>query len=174
MRTQLLAAELAVVLLAGCGPSMTDLDQLAASGRISERAPVRVHLQADIAAPPSKVWALLINAPAWPSWDSDVSGVSVKQPLASGTRFDWKAGNSTIHSEVRFFEPGQRIIWTGKILTAKAIHAWALMPAPGGHTLVVTDESMDGPLMATLFPAEKLAAADSSWLTALKKAAEKP
>jgi uncharacterized protein YndB with AHSA1/START domain len=158
----------------GCGPSRADLDHFAAAGRIDEHAPVKVHLEADIAAPPQKVWALLVNAPAWPEWEPDIAGVSVSQPLASGTRFDWKAGSNTIHSEVKFYEPGQRIIWTGKVLTAKAIHGWALAPAPGGHTHVVTDESMDGPLMATLFPAEKLSKADASWLAALKRAAEKP
>ena len=173
-RVLLTAAEFGLFLLTGCGPSMTDLEQLAASGRIDEHAPDRVHLEADIAAPPAKVWALLANAPAWPSWEPDISGVSVNQPLASGTRFDWKAGSSTLHSEVRFFEPGQRIIWTGKVLTAKAIHGWTLTPAPGGHTRVVTEESMDGLLMATLLPSEKLSAADASWLAALKKAAEKP
>ena len=163
-----------VVLLVGCGPSMTKLDQLAAAGRIDDGAPVKVHLEADIAAPPAKVWGLLVNAPAWPSWETDIGAVSVRRPLANGTRFDWKAGSNTIHSEVRFFEPGQHIIWTGKVLTAKAIHGWALVPAAGGHTHVVTDESMDGPLMATVFPAQKLSAADASWLAALKRAAEKP
>ena len=153
---------------------MANLDQIAGSGRIDEQAPVRIHLEADIAAPPAKVWALLVNAPAWPRWDADIAGVSVTEPLASGTRFDWKAGSRTIHSEVRFFEPERHILWTGKVLTVKAIHGWSIEPAPGGYTHVVTEESMDGPLMATVFPAEKLSAADASWLAALKQAAEKP
>jgi uncharacterized protein YndB with AHSA1/START domain len=163
-----------VALLTGCGPSRADLDQLAGAGRIDDHAPVKVHLEQDIAAPPEKVWSLLINAPGWPQWEPDISGVSVHQPLAPGTRFDWKAGSNTIHSQVRFFEPQRHIIWTGQVFTAKAIHGWTLVPAPGGHTRVLVDESMDGPLMATLFPAPKLSAADDSWLAALKHAAEKP
>ena len=57
-------------------------------------------------------------------------------------------------------------------MTAKAVHVWQLKPLPGNRTLVIVDESMDGPWMAKMYPSEKLAASDDDWLRALKQAAE--
>ena len=158
--------------LAGCGPSMQTLDTLASSGRIDPVAPVHAEVHIDIAASPAKVWALLVNAPAWPKWDNDITRISMSQLLAPGQHFTWSAGSSTVHSQVQLFRPQQRLSWTGTAYTAKAIHVWTLTPEPNGSTRVSIDESMDGPLMAALFSSQKLAEADSAWLAALKKAAE--
>jgi uncharacterized protein YndB with AHSA1/START domain len=140
---------------------------------------VIAHVQIEIDAQPSRVWALLVNAPAWPQWDPDISKVSVTQPpgttlLGPGTRFTWGEGSNTVHSQVQLFEPERRLCWTGTAFTAKAIHEWDLTPAPGGHTLVAINESMDGPLMARLFSSQKLAESGAAWLSSLKKAAEQP
>ena len=163
----------ASAMLAGCSPSMQQLDRLASTGAIDKNAPVLAHVQIEIDAPPAKVWALLVNAPAWPTWNEDIAKVSVTQPLAPGTRFSWGAGSSEVHSEVQLFEPEHRLGWTGTAYTAKAVHQWELSPASGSHTLVKVDESMDGPLMAMLFSSQKLMEADRSWLASLKAAAEK-
>jgi uncharacterized protein YndB with AHSA1/START domain len=162
-----------VLALAGCGPSLGRLDEMARSGEIDSGAPVVAHVEMEIAAPPAKVWALLIDAGRWPMWDQDIARVSVTGPLALGTRFTWGEGSNTVHSEVQLFEPGRRLAWTRTAFTAKAIHAWVLRPSAGGGTVVTVDESMDGPLMAQMFSSEKLAASDRDWLGYLKKAAER-
>ncbi len=158
----------------GCGPSLATLNQTASTGAINERAPVVAHAQIEIAVSPAKVWALLVNAPAWPQWNEAISQASATQPLGPGTRFTWSQGTSTIHSQVQLFEPERRLVWTGTAFTAKAIHAWELTQLPGGHTRVAISESMDGPLMAQLFSSQKLAESSNAWLAALKQAAEQP
>jgi hypothetical protein len=58
---------LGTITVGGCGASLATLNRLAADGSIHEDAPVTTHLQIHIAAPPAKVWALLIDAPSWPN-----------------------------------------------------------------------------------------------------------
>jgi uncharacterized protein YndB with AHSA1/START domain len=163
---------LALPPLTGCGISLSGLNQLAAAGSIDEHAPVTAHVQIQIAAPPEKVWQLLADAPSWPTWQKDIGSVSSNGPLASGARFVWKIGNTTIHSQVQLFDPPQVLAWTGTAQTAKAVHVWELHPLPGDQTLVIVKESLDGPFVAKLFPSSHLADADTKWLAALKKTAE--
>ncbi len=166
------AATLIASALTGCGPSLSKLNHIASSGAIQQNAPVLAHVQIDINAPRAKVWALLVNAPAWPMWNKDITKVSATQPLAPGMRFIWGEGSSTVHSQVQLFEPEKRLGWTGTALTARAVHQWTLTPEAGGQTLVTMDESMDGPLMARLFSSQKLAESGNAWLASLKKVAE--
>lgn len=133
---------------------------------------MKAHVQIEIAAPPAGVWALLVDASSWPTWQKNINRVTATGPLARGSRFTWQTGGTTIHSQVQLFEPGQRLAWTGTAMTAKAVHVWQLKPLPGNRTLVIVDESMDGPWMAKMYPSEKLAASDDDWLRALKQAAE--
>jgi uncharacterized protein YndB with AHSA1/START domain len=161
-----------VLTIVGCGDSLTTLNRLSAVGSIHEDAPVTTHLQIKIAAPPEKVWALLIGAPSWPTWAKQIDSVTVEGPLENGTRFSWKTGGTDIHSQVQLFQPERRLSWTGTALTAKAVHVWELQPQPGNQTLLLMKESMDGPLMAKLYPSEKLTEAGNQWLLALKRAAE--
>lgn len=163
---------LGALIISGCGDSLRMLNKLAASGSIHQDAPVTAHLHIEIAAPPSCVWALLIDAPSWPAWAHQIESVSSSGPLTYGKSFTWKSGGTTIHSQVQLFEPERRLSWTGTALTAKAIHVWQLAPGPDGGTTVTVNESMDGPLMKALYPSEKLSEADMDWLSALKKAAE--
>jgi uncharacterized protein YndB with AHSA1/START domain len=129
-------------------------------------------LQIQIAAPPAVVWALLIDAPCWPKWQKEIEGVTATGPIRGGTTFTWKTGGTSIRSQVQLFEPERRLSWTGTSFTAKAIHVWELKPEPGNQTLLTVKESMDGPWMAKIYPSKKLAEADTSWLMALKRAAE--
>lgn len=158
--------------VSGCGDSMADLNRLAAVGSVHGDAPVKAQLQIEIAASPATVWAVLADASSWPSWQKNIESVALVGPLAKGTRFRWKTGGTSIDSQVQLFEPGRRLSWTGKAMTAKAIHVWELQPEDANRTLVTMKESMDGPLMAKLYPSAKLAEVDTEWLAALKQAAE--
>jgi uncharacterized protein YndB with AHSA1/START domain len=155
-----------------CGDSLDSLNKLAAAGSIQDAAPVKAEAEIQIAAPPSRVWDLLVGAHSWPQWNKQIESVSAPDSLGAGVRFTWKTGGSTIHSQVQLFDPESRLGWTGTALTAKAVHIWELKPLSGNATLVKVRESMDGPFMAKLYPSEKLAEADRAWLAALKRAAE--
>ena len=175
MRKTLGFASLLVGMLTvdGCGDSLAVLNWLAAVGSIHEDAPVTTHLQIQIAAPPAKVWALLIEAASWPKWQKQIESVTAAGRIGSGIRFSWRTGGTDIHSQVQLFEPERRVSWTGTAMTAKAIHVWELKPEAGNKTLVTMKESMDGPLMAKLYSSQKLGEAGSEWLLALKRTAER-
>ncbi len=170
---EIAAASLVLLGLAGCGPTLWTLNALANAGAIDETAPVIAHAQAEIAVSPARVWALLVDAHAWPSWQTDISTVSTGGPLAPGQRFTWSEGGTTVHSQVQLLEPDRRLGWTGTAYTAKAIHLWRLTPEPNGHTLVAIEESMDGPLMATFVSSQQLTNVADTWLKDLKRAAER-
>ena len=59
--------------VAGCGGSLDELNRLAATGSIHEAAPVKAHVQIEIAAPPAGVWALLVDASSWPTWQKNIN-----------------------------------------------------------------------------------------------------
>jgi uncharacterized protein YndB with AHSA1/START domain len=163
-----------VLALSGCSSHTSrQLQALSAAGAIQQDAPVKATVAMQIAAPPAKVWALLIDASAWPSWYPPIESVKAPGELAMGTRFVWKSGGTTIHSEVHLVEPDRRLSWTGIASPARAIHVWELKATPDGGTLVTVKESMNGPLMKLLYSSDKLAASEMVWLTALKQAAEK-
>ena len=162
-----------VLALGGCAPSDSKLNALSAAGVTQPDAPVKAEVAVQITAPPARVWGLLVKAQEWPRWCPQIESVNTSGPLAVGTRFTWKSGGTRIHSEVHLFEPQHRLSWTGTAFPAHAVHVWDLEPTPGGGTLVTVSESMDGPLMGKLFPSDKLAASERSWLDALKAAAEK-
>ena len=163
---------LAALLVQGCGPRLSLLDELAQSGKINERAPVTAHLEIEINAPPAKVWSLLVDAPSWPKWEKQINAVTSDGPLAGGKKFMWKSGDTEIQSQVQLFEPETWLAWTGSAMSAKAIHVWQLQEVAGDRTRVLMKESMDGPLMSRLLPQDKLSAAGMEWLVALKRAAE--
>jgi hypothetical protein len=159
--------------LEGCGPSMNVSNRLAGCRQIDITAPVQTSVQIEIRQTPDKIWELLVNAPMWPSWQREIESVSPDEPLNITSHFDWKTGGSTIHSQVKLFEAGRRLAWTGTVFTAKAVHVWRLAPEPDGQILVVIIESMDGPLMSTFFSSKELTRADTAWLSNLERAAEK-
>jgi uncharacterized protein YndB with AHSA1/START domain len=163
---------LGMLTIDGCGDSLAALNRLAIVGSIHEDAPVTTHLQIQIAAPPDKVWALLIDAPSWPRWQKLIENVTAAGPLENGMRFSWRTGGTNIRSQVQLFEPERRLSWTGTAMTAKAVHVWELKPESGNQTLLTMKESMDGPLMAKLYSSQKLGEAGNEWLLALKQAAE--
>jgi uncharacterized protein YndB with AHSA1/START domain len=112
------------------------MDALSAAGKTEQNAPVRAEVEIHIAAPPAKVWGLLIDAPAWPTWCPQIQRVETPGELEIGKRFTWKSGGSTIHSEVHLFVPQHRLSWTGTTFPARAVHVWNLEAAADGGTTV--------------------------------------
>lgn len=151
---------------------MPDLNRLASEGQIDSAAPVQVDLQIAISAKPAAVWAILIDAREWPSWNSQIESVEAQSSLRQGIKFSWNTGGTRITSEVQFADANRRLAWTGTAFTAKAIHVWDLTAGPGDQTVVRVRESMDGPFMKQILTSSDLADADRQWLADLKRAVE--
>jgi hypothetical protein len=149
-----------------------DLDQLARSGRIQESAPVKASVEITVNASPEKVWGLLTDVKDWPKWHPDITKAEISGPLQRGTDFTWTSG-ANIQSRIALVQPVEEFAWTGTAYKAKAIHVWKLQRLSGDRTLVRTNESMDGFLLALFYSSKKLQESDQRWLNDLKAAAER-
>jgi uncharacterized protein YndB with AHSA1/START domain len=137
-------------------------------------APAVSRAETIVAAPPERVWELLIDVAAWPSWNPDVKSTSWNGRLEPGTTFRWKAGPGTIVSTFRHVDPPRKVGWTGKTMGIKAVHVHRLEPTESG-TRVVSEESWAG-LPVRLLPgrmAANLQASLEAGLAYLKTAAER-
>jgi uncharacterized protein YndB with AHSA1/START domain len=160
--------------LAGCGPSLPELDRLAAQGRVQPSAAVHAHHEVLVGAPPVAVWAVLTDVHGWPSWHLPVKRADAQGPLASGTTFTWNNNGTDIRSTVAAARPPALLAWTGSASVAKAVHVWRLSPAQGAAaTRVDVEETMDGPLLSWLYPQTKLDADVVRWLADLKAEVER-
>jgi hypothetical protein len=116
---------------------------------VSWDAPAVARSEAEIAADPETVWEVLTDFQRWPSWNPDVSSVTVEGGLGEGTVFRWKAGRATITSTIREVDRPRLIGWSGRTSGIDAIHVWRL-EAHNGGTLVRTEESWQGLLVRLL------------------------
>jgi hypothetical protein len=116
---------------------------------IENAAPAIARGEIDVAASPEIVWGVLTDIAGWPGWNPDVRSASLEGPLASGTRFRWKAGPGTITSTLQRVDPPHFIGWTGTTMGIRAIHVHRL-EARGDSTLVRSEESWDGLLVRLL------------------------
>ncbi len=158
--------------LAACSAAKVDRDSLAAHGMIDASAPVKTAVQIVIQAPPDTIWNLLTNIKDWPTWQPDISEVTIQAAPAVSVPFTWATGGMTIHSTIRLFDAGRTVGWTGRAFHIHAIHIWTLTPRPNGRVLVETRESMDGWLLDRFYTSRDLQKSDERWLRQLKQAAE--
>jgi uncharacterized protein YndB with AHSA1/START domain len=110
---------------------------------VNREAPAIARAEVVIAAEPETVWEILAAFEEWPSWNPDVSSVTLEGGLAKGSVFRWKAGRSKITSRLVEVERPRLLGWTGKTAGIKAVHVWQLSPRDGG-TLARTEESWEG------------------------------
>lgn len=115
---------------------------------INQKAPVLAKAEIRIDAPVDKVWAVLTDLRNWPSWNPEVSEVSMYGEFEPGTDFRWKASGVTILSLLQEIERHRRILWTGKSPGLRATHLWRFEEFEG-KTLVRTEECLEG-LLARL------------------------
>ena len=111
------------------------------------RAPIFISNELTAAAPAEAVWGWLISAPLWPTFYSNSANVVLDgeaTQLAGGTRFRWKTFGLNLRTEVKEFEPPQRIAWHAKGLGVDAYHAWLLTPTPDGGCHILTQETQHG------------------------------
>jgi len=162
-----------VLALSGCtSHSSRQLQALSAVGAIQQDAPVKATVTMQIAAPPAKVWDLLIDAPAWPSWCPQIESVKAPGELEMGTRL---SGSRAERPSIR------RCSWWS-LIDASVGRARFLctgdsrleLIADAGWWNVGNGEGVDDRAADEwLYSSDKLAASETDWLNALKQAAEK-
>ncbi|MBX2914016.1 MAG: SRPBCC domain-containing protein [Cyclobacteriaceae bacterium] len=137
-----------------------------------------VHNEIEIAATPEKVWAILVEAVAWPNWYEGAHDVVVSgnaTALQQNSVFTWKTMGLHFTSTIKEFEPQLRLSWESKKKSIQGYHAWVIIPTATGCR-VITDESQNGWLtfFEKTFQGKKLKRLHDVWLTELKKKSEEP
>ncbi|CAN5788305.1 hypothetical protein BH23ACT1_BH23ACT1_07120 [soil metagenome] len=116
---------------------------------VDRQAPVFEAGEHLIQAGAEVVWDTLTDIGSWPRWMPGVKAVTVEGPPAVGTVFTWKAGPSTITSEILESDRPRSVGWKGRTIGIHALHVWRL-EQDGDATMVVTEESWSGPLARLL------------------------
>jgi uncharacterized protein YndB with AHSA1/START domain len=138
----------------------------------------RFRTSATIAAQPSRVWALLTDARAYPDWNPAVDRIEGR--IAPGETikvFVPVNPGRTFPVKVTEFVPEQRMVWTGGLPAGlfKGVRTFTLSPLAGGTTGFVMEEVYVGPLLP-LFGRSipDLSGAFEQFAAGLKQAAERP
>lgn len=140
----------------------------------NRNAPAFAEDEANVNAPIETVWRVLSDFEKWPAWNESVSEMKLLGPVEENTEFHWIAGGMKIKSRIESVEIPKRIVWSGKTMGIRAIHAWELSEV-GTSTKVHTEESFQG-LIVRLFSGrmkKELIQALKQGLGALKKEAER-
>ncbi len=141
---------------------------------INKNAVLKTSKKIEIHAPLEKVWNIQTNIDAWHEWQPEISNSRLVSNLESGATFVWKSGGFKLTSTISKISEYNFIEWYGKVFGASAIHIWEFEQMDNGHTLVRTQESMDGWLVK-LFKGvmgKKLNESLEIWLNSLKQKAE--
>ncbi len=143
--------------------------------KVKDNAVLKTVKEIEIQAPLDTVWKLQTDINSWDKWQSEISEAKLYGSLESGAKFRWKSGGFTLNSIIEKVELNKIIGWSGSGFGASAIHIWEFSTLENGNTLVQTSESMDGWLVKLLkgMMKKKLNKSLDTWLSALKKVAEK-
>ena len=130
----------------------------------------------DIAAPPSRVWAVLADTAAWPAWNPEIT--ALHGPLTPGARIEIHDGarddEMVFHPVIRTVEPGHELSWRGRILMPHlfdVLHAFTLAPTQAGGTRFTQSEQIRGVLL-WFYDVEQLRPSSNAMNLALKARAE--
>ncbi len=120
-----------------------------------------------IEAPADKVWAVLQNAQAWPSWDSGVD--EVKGTIAPGAKITIRpkaapgtgggpggqggGNNRAFPVKVTTLEPSRKLVFTGGMPLGlfKGVRTYTLSTNADGATVFTMREEYTGPLLAMIW-----------------------
>ena len=104
---------------------------------------------APIAASPEAIWAILTDAPNYPTWDSGVERVEGR--IAPGERitvFSAVNPGRPFPVNVTEFSPGRRMVWSGGMPLGlfKGVRTFTLTPQGDQATNFIMREEYSGPL----------------------------
>ncbi len=99
----------------------------------------------NVKAPPEAVWALLVDAPAYPSWNSTV--ISIDGTIAASERIELKstvAPERTFPLTVSTFDPSRKMVWEDGGKAFKGVRTFTLTAKEDGSTDVTMAEVLTG------------------------------
>jgi hypothetical protein len=129
-----------------------------------------------IDAPPEQVWAVLVDAPGYPGWDSGVEKVDGR--IAAGEKITVHAAvnpGRAFPVRVTEFRPGERMTWTGGMPLGlfKGVRTFTLTPS-GNATEFAVREEYTGPMLPLIWRSmPDLAPSFEQFATGLKHRVEK-
>jgi hypothetical protein len=133
-------------------------------------------VRCDIAAPPARIWALLTDAAAFPTWNSTVT--SLKGTIALGQQLELKVPldpKRTFKPKVTRLEVNRAMEWSdGMAPMFKGVRQFVLTPKGDGVTEFAMTEVFSGvmlPLIKGSLP--DFGPAFETYAADLKRAAEK-
>jgi len=99
------------------GPSRQVLhEEYAKKGRIDELAPIISSSDIVINAPVDRVWALLVDLPAWPAIMPFVRDVRLESGIPVDAWFSFRLFGFPIRAQVAVVQPNRELTWTGRSL----------------------------------------------------------
>lgn len=141
---------------------------------INRNAPARAEGELYIDADPATVFSVISAIEDWPSWQPDVKSAKLEGPIQPGTIFRWKAGWSSLTSQLEVVDAPREIGWTGTTMRIAAIHVFRFQPQ-GAGTVAHSEESWEGfiPNMLKGYSRKTLDRGIRSVLSHLKTEAER-
>jgi len=131
-----------------------------------------------INATPDAIWAILVDGPHYPDWDSGV--VSVDGRITPGETIKVVSGANpgrTFPVKVSEFSPATSMTWSGGMPLGlfKGVRTFTLAPAGDGATRFEVREEYTGPLLPMMWRSmPDLGPSFAQFATGLKKRAEQP
>lgn len=102
----------------------------------------------NISAPADKVWALLTDAPGYPSWNSTIVKIDGTIALEEEIELTAKIDPSrTFELTVSEYEAPKKLVWGDGGMMFKGVRTFLLVPKPDGTTDVTMVEVMHGAMM---------------------------
>lgn len=129
-----------------------------------------------IDAPPDQVWAALVDAAGYPTWDSGVDKVDGR--IAAGEKITVHAAvnpGRAFPVKVTDFQPASRMTWTGGMPLGlfKGVRTFTLTPR-GDSTEFTVREEYTGPLLPLIWRSmPDLGPSFTQFATGLKQRVEK-
>lgn len=149
------------------GPSPEVLyREYAARGRVDRDAQLLSSSSRIIGHPVERVWEVLADLPAWPSWATGLK-VTEFEGLRPGARFRWRLNGVAIRSRLAVVRPHRELTWTGAFLWFRAVDRHVLEPLGEDATRVTVEESLAGALLPLCYSAARLRANHERWLADL-------
>ncbi|MEQ9467879.1 MAG: SRPBCC family protein [Ekhidna sp.] len=150
---------------------MKKINALAQKGQINENASIRDSHSTVINADIEKVWSILIDMEAWPTWNSGVKKVTVESEVAEGTVFRWIQGRTKGVSQIQSLKKPNTLAWTSKAKMVKRIYVWSL-EADDNQTIATISASFEGAFVVLAENHQKVYDELLTWLESLKEKAE--
>ncbi|MFI7040722.1 SRPBCC domain-containing protein [Microbispora rosea] len=153
------------------GPSLAVLhEEYAAQGRVDPDAQLTSSSRLVVDVPADRVWAVMADLRAWPSWASRIRILELGD-VRPGASFRWRLNGVPLRSRFAVVEPQRELTWTGTFLGRyRAVDRHVLEPLEGGRTRITVEESLAGPLLPLFYREPMLRANHERWLSDLARA----